>query len=86
LSRREEMYIARDYLTVEVTLHPAKDPSGEAKPFDVNLGEFWLAVNYESTSMADSPYAWRRNSITLIGNRARPLESHWRSGTVSANG
>ena len=55
-SRREEMYIARDYLTVEVALYPAKDPSGKQKPFDVNLGEFWLAVNHETTSMADSPY------------------------------
>lgn len=42
----EAMYIARDYLTVEVGLYPAIDTSGKAKPFDVNLGEFWLSNEY----------------------------------------
>jgi len=54
-SRGKEMYIAGDYLTVEVALYPAKNPSGEPKPFDANLGEFWLAVNHETTCMAGSP-------------------------------
>lgn len=55
-SSGEAMYIARDYLTVEVALYPAKDPSGKAKPFDVNLGEFTLTVNKKIATMTESPY------------------------------
>ena len=77
----EAMYIARDYLTVEVGLYPAKDTSGKAKPFDVNLGEFWLSnehIRRLQVSMNDALLVGRVQRLANLHRVfQRLIGRHW---------
>ena len=56
-SRGEAMYIARDFLTVEVALYLPKDAQDKAKPLDINYGDFQLTINGKKIAlMPMNPY------------------------------
>ncbi len=56
-SRGEFMYIARDFLTVEVALYPPKDEAHKSQPLDINYGDFQLTVNGKKIAlMPMNPY------------------------------
>jgi hypothetical protein len=56
-SRGEAMYIARDFITVEVALYLPKDAQEKAKPLDINYGDFQLTINGKKIAlMPMNPY------------------------------
>ena len=62
-SRGETMYIARDFLTVELALYSPKEQADKA-PLEINYGDFQLTVNGKKIALTPmNPYA--------VANRAR---------------
>jgi hypothetical protein len=56
-SRGETMYIARDFITVEVGLYSSGDEANKAKPLDINYGDFQLTINGKKIAlMPMNPY------------------------------
>jgi hypothetical protein len=56
-SRGEAMYIARDFITIEVALYSFKDAAEKAKPLDINYGDFQLTINGKKIALVPmNPY------------------------------
>jgi hypothetical protein len=56
-SRGNAMYVARDFLTVEVALYPPKDQADVAALFDIDYGDFQLTINDKKIAlMPMNPY------------------------------
>jgi hypothetical protein len=56
-SRGQAMYIARDFITVEVALYAPQDGTAKAKPLDINYGDFQLTVNGKKIALVPmDPY------------------------------
>jgi hypothetical protein len=56
-SRGETMYIARDFITVEVALYSPRDEANKAKPLDINYGDFQLTINGKKIALTPmNPY------------------------------